>query len=224
MVDASVTSCAFVRIFRTVTFNSMMFRSFSAGAFFCAAIAISAQRPTATLVSPGLVRLDLDGFHVFGDEPTSADLATIGVDDVVLFASEPATPPPGGRTFMPSMEGELLERRTERLGEKTAIYVHPVSAPIGEVPHYSYLVQWNGRRIFFSGATTDIKDLLAATDLDLVFVSPAIVAEVKKAGKEIGARTVVIYRSPERIEDIDVPCYRCRVIQPATGETIQLFR
>lgn len=201
-----------------------MFRSLSAGAFFCAAIAISAQRPTATLVSPGLVRLDLDGFHVFGDEPTSADLATISVDDVVLFASEPAAPPPGGRTFMPSMEGELLERRTERLGEKTAIYVHPVSVPIGEVPHYSYLVQWNGRRIFFSGATTDIKDLLAATDLDLVFVSPAIVAEVKKAGKEIGARTVVIYRSPERIEDIDVPCYRCKVIQPTTGETIQLFR
>ena len=224
MVDASVTSCAIVRIFRAVTFNSMMFRSLSAGAFFCAAIAISAQRPTATLVSPGLVRLDLDGFHVFGDEPTSADLATISVDDVVLFASEPAAPPPGGRTFMPSMEGELLERRTERLGEKTAIYVHPVSVPIGEVPHYSYLVQWNGRRIFFSGATTDIKDLLAATDLDLVFVSPAIVAEVKKAGKEIGARTVVIYRSPERIEDIDVPCYRCKVIQPTTGETIQLFR
>ncbi len=224
MVDASVTSCAFVRIFRTVTFNSMMFRSLFAGALFCVASALSAQRPTATLVSPGLVRLDLDGFHVFGDDPTPADMPAIGVDDVVLFASEPATLPPGGRTFMPSMEGELLDRRTERLGEKTAIYVHPVSTPMGEAPHYSYLVQWNGRRIFFSGATSDIRDLLAATDLDLVFVSPAIVAEVKKAGKEIGARTVVIYRSPEKIEDIEVPCYRCKVVQPAIGETIQLFR
>ena len=224
MVDASVTSCAFVRIFRTVTFNSMLFRSLFAGALFCVASALSAQRPTATLVSPGLVRLDLDGFHVFGDDPTPADMPAIGVDDVVLFASEPATLPPGGRTFMPSMEGELLDRRTERLGEKTAIYVHPVSTPMGEAPHYSYLVQWNGRRIFFSGATSDIRDLLAATDLDLVFVSPAIVAEVKKAGKEIGARTVVIYRSPEKIEDIEVPCYRCKVVQPAIGETIQLFR
>lgn len=201
-----------------------MFRSLFAGALFCVASALSAQRPTATLVSPGLVRLDLDGFHVFGDDPTPADMPAIGVDDVVLFASEPATPPPGGRTFMPSMEGELLDRRTERLGEKTAIYVHPVSTPMGEAPHYSYLVQWNGRRIFFSGATSDIRDLLAATDLDLVFVSPAIVAEVKKAGKEIGARTVVIYRSPEKIEDIEVPCYRCKVVQPAIGETIQLFR
>lgn len=201
-----------------------MFRSLFAGALFCVASALSAQRPTATLVSPGLVRLDLDGFHVFGDDPTPADMPAIGVDDVVLFASEPATLPPGGRTFMPSMEGELLDRRTERLGEKTAIYVHPVSTPMGEAPHYSYLVQWNGRRIFFSGATSDIRDLLAATDLDLVFVSPAIVAEVKKAGKEIGARTVVIYRSPEKIEDIEVPCYRCKVVQPAIGETIQLFR
>lgn len=200
-----------------------MFRSFLHGAVFCLALPALAQRPTATMVSPGLIRLDLDGFHVFADAPTEKDMAAIGIDDVVLFATEPATPPVGGRTFMPSMTGEVLDRRTERLGEKTAIYVHPVSTPAGSAEHYSYLVQWNDRRIWFTGETIDTKDLLAATDLDLAFVTPAIVAEVKKAGKEIGARTVVLYRTSDQ-QEVNVPCYRCKVVQPVPGETIQLFR
>ncbi|MBL7985813.1 MAG: hypothetical protein JNM91_12480 [Flavobacteriales bacterium] len=187
-------------------------------------LGLKAQRPTATFISESLVRLDLDGIRVFADAPTDPVAAGIGVDDVVLFATEPASPPAGGRTFMPSMTGELLERRTERLGEKTAIYVHPVVTPIGEAPHYSYLVQWNGRRIYFTGETTDTKELLALTDLDLVFATPAIVAEVAKVGKEIGGRMVVIYHNTGKLEEVSVPCYRCKVMAPAVGETIQLFR
>ncbi len=224
MVDASLSPCAFVRIFRAVTFNSMMFRSWVLGVLFSLVAAVSAQRPTATLLSSGLVRLDLDGFRVFADGPIASDMAAMGVDDVVLFATEPTSPPAGGRTFMPSMTGELLERRTERLGEKTAIYVHPVVTPLGEATHYSYLVQWNGRRIYFTGETTDTKELLALTDLDLVFATPAIVAEVVKAGKEIGGRMVVIYHNTAKLEELSVPCYHCKVIVPAEGETIQLFR
>lgn len=204
-----------------------MFRSSISAGLFGLAITALAQRPTATMVSSGLIRLDLDGFHVFADGPALRDMPGIGVDDVVLFATEPADPPPGGHTFMPSMTGELLDRRTERLGEKTAIYVHPVATPIGEVPHYSYLVQWNGRRIYFSGETTDPKELLAATELDIAFVSPGIMAAVEKQGRVIEARTVVVYRTTsaeQQSTNMSVPCTRCKVVLPVPGETIQLFR
>lgn len=227
MVDASVTTCPFVRIFRPLTFNTMMFRMLIVTQLAGLAVVSLAQRPTATMVSSGLIRLDLDGFHVFADAPVERDMAAIGVDDVVLFATEPAAPPAGGRTFMPSMTGEVLDRRTERLGEKTAIYVHPVPTPLGDVPHNSYLVQWNGRRMYFTGETADTKDLLATTDLDIAFVHPALMKAVEAAGRVIEARTVVVYHTTneeQQAQSMSVPCDRCKVVLPVPGETIQLFR
>lgn len=188
--------------------------------------AVSAQRPTATLINGGLVRLELDGFKLYADAPDETSAKAIAVDDIVLYATEPASPVPGGRTFMPSMEGELLERRTERLGEKTAIYVHPTSTPYQDSPHSSYLVQWNGRRIWFSGLTEDPAALLAATDIDLAFVNPALVKAIEKAGRSISARTVVVYHLPdgEGGGEMSVPCERCKVVLPIPGEVIQLLR
>ncbi len=188
--------------------------------------AAHAQRPTATLINNNLVRLDLDGFKLYADAPDEASARAIGVDDIVLYATEPASPVPGGRTFMPSMEGELLERRTERLGEKTAIYVHTTTTPYMDAPHSSYLVQWNDRRIWFSGLTEDPTALLAATDLDLAFVNPALIKAVEKAGRTISARTVIVYHLPEGEGggEMSVPCDRCKVLLPVPGEVIQLFR
>ncbi len=216
-----------MRIFRAVTFNTMMFRNPSAVLLFALAASVFAQRPTATMVSSGLFRLDLDGFRVFADSPAEKDYTAIGVDDVVLFSTEPANPPIGGRTFMPSMSGELLDRRTERLGEKTAIYLNARSTPMGEIPHYAYLVQWNGRRIYFAGETSDPTDLLDVREVDLAFVSPTLLAAVEKAGRTIEARTVIVYRTTnaeQQSTNMSVPCDRCKVVLPVPGETIQLFR
>jgi hypothetical protein len=186
-----------------------------------------AQRPTATFIGRGLVQLDLDGVRVFADAPMDAAGAGIGMDDVALYVTEPSVPPVGGRTFMPSMTGELLDRRTERLGEKTGIYVNPRSTALGDTPHYSYLVQWNGRRIYFSGDTQDITDLVAASDLDVAFVTPALLLAVEQAKRSINAKMVVIYHIDKEAFDgteFSVPCERCKTVLPAPGEVIQLFR
>lgn len=185
-----------------------------------------AQRPTATLVTNDLLRLELDGFKLFADAPANGSDVPIGPEDIALYAEEPTAPVTGGRTFMPSIEGEVLERRTERLGEKTAIYVHPSPTPYMDAPHNSYLVQWNGRRIWFSGLTEDPAALLAATEIDLAFVNPALCAAIEKAGRKISAKTVVVYHLPggEGGGEMSVPCERCKVVMPVPGETIQLFR
>lgn len=191
---------------------------------FCTAV--SAQRPTATLINNSLLRLDLDGFKLFADAPPHGSDVVIGPDDIALYTVEPTAPVVGGRTFMPSIEGEVLERRSERLGEKTAIYVHPSATPYKDAPHASYLVQWNGRRIWFSGLTEDPTALLAATDIDLAFVNPALCMAIEKAGRVINAKTVVVYHLPagEGVGEMSVPCERCKVVMPWPGEVIQLFR
>ena len=185
-----------------------------------------AQRPTATLITNSLLRLDLDGFKLFADAPPHGSDVVIGPEDIALYTLEPTAPVVGGRTFMPSIEGEVLERRSERLGEKTAIYVHPAVTPYKDAPHSSYLVQWNGRRIWFSGLTEDPTALLAATEIDLAFVNPMLCAAIEKAGRTIDARTVVVYHLPsgEGGGDMSVPCERCKVVMPWPGEVIQLFR
>jgi len=199
-----------------------MFRSPSCVLLLALATATFAQRPTATLVNPGLMRLDLDGNRLFAGLPDPS----IGVEDIALFPVEPASPVAGGRTFMPSMEGELLDRRTERLGEKTAIFVHAVPTPYGDTAHYSYLVSWNDRRIWFSGLSTDPTALLAATDLDLVFLSPAMARAIEATGKRMNTRMMVLYPLPEGYDGSEpsAPCDYCKVLAPAVGESIQLFR
>gem|GEM_PF-2792765 len=204
-----------------------MFRSslFSIAALVCATVTM-AQRPTATLLNNSLLRLDLDGFKLFADAPPHGSDVVIGPDDIALYTVEPTAPVVGGRTFMPSIEGEVLERRSERLGEKTAIYVHPSATPYKDAPHSSYLVQWNGRRIWFSGLTEDPTALLAATEIDLAFVNPALCSAIEKAGRAIDARMVVVYHLPggEGGGEMSVPCERCKVLMPWPGEVIQLFR
>lgn len=200
----------------------MMFRSAFATLFLALLTNAFGQRPTATLVNPGLMRLDLDGFRLFAGPPD----ASIGTDDIALFPVEPPAPVAGGRTFMPSMEGELLDRRTERLGEKTSIFVHAEPVPYGDTAHYSYLVSWSDRRIWFCGLASDPTALLAATDLDLVFLSPAMAAAIEATGKRMNTRMMVLYPLPEGYdrENATAPCDYCKVLAPNVGETIQLFR
>lgn len=196
--------------------------------FLCLAlvpIAAKAQRPTATFLGGNLVRLELDGFRVFADAPSTHE--GIGPDDVALYTIDPATPPPSGRAFTPSYTGEVLDRRTERLGERTGIYVYPRVTPLGDTAHYSYLVQWNGRRLYFSGDTRDPKDLLDVSDVDVAFVTPALLDAVEKAHRSIAARTVIVYHLPEGEAApgaIHVPCDQCKVITARRGDVVQLFR
>jgi hypothetical protein len=210
----------------SITFNTEMFSTRSIfillSLFPCAA---QAQRPTATFLGGSLVRLELDGFRVFADAPLTHD--GVGLEDVALYSVDPPSPPPGGRVFTPSYSGEVLDRRTERLAERTGIYVYPRPTPLGDTAHYSYLVQWNGRRIYFTGDTRDPKDLLEVSEVDVAFVTPALLKAVEKAHRSISARTVVVYHTGDLDaagDPVHVPCDQCKVVVPRTGDVIQLFR
>ena len=52
------------------------------------------------------------------------------------------------------------------------VVIRPIATPHADLEHYSYLVEWHGLRLFFTGDTNDPAALLAAQDLDAAFVSP----------------------------------------------------
>ena len=71
--------------------------------------------------------------------------------------------------------------------------VRPLATRHAGIEHYSFLVEWGGRRLYFTGDTDDPEALLAARGLDVAFVSPWLLRTVGSQGLRIDARQVVVY-------------------------------
>jgi L-ascorbate metabolism protein UlaG (beta-lactamase superfamily) len=98
------------------------------------------------------------------------------------------------------------------------ITIEALPTPHADLGHYSYLVTWLGRRLYFTGDTDSADQLLAMTNLDVAFVSPWLFERAARAGRRIDARRIVIYH---QTADATIPaCHDpCRV--PKQGETLR---
>lgn len=74
-----------------------------------------------------------------------------------------------------------------------ALTIDALPTPHAKIGHYSYLVSWHGRRLYFSGDTDDAEELLAKQNLDVAFVPPWLYQRAQKSGRRIDARRIVIY-------------------------------
>lgn len=99
-----------------------------------------------------------------------------------------------------------------------SLSVHPVRTPHANVEHYSYLVSWHGIRIYLTGDTETADLLLAQRNLDLAVITPWLWSDVRRQGRSLDARRVVIYhhRADEAIRD----CGGCWI--PKSGERLSL--
>jgi L-ascorbate metabolism protein UlaG (beta-lactamase superfamily) len=98
------------------------------------------------------------------------------------------------------------------------ITIRPLPTPHAGLEHYSYLVEWNGARLYFTGDTEDTSALLAARGLDAAFVSPWLLDAVRKRGARIDARVVVVYHHREGEAPPDV---QGRLV-PKQGQAIEI--
>ena len=89
---------------------------------------------------------------------------------------------PGGQGLMPGRPARFRD-----------VEVLAFATPHGPIAHYSYLVTWRGRKLYFSGDTESDQNLLAMRGLDVAFVSPWLLSGVTKQGKRIDARKIVVY-------------------------------
>ena len=98
------------------------------------------------------------------------------------------------------------------------VTIKALPTPHANIGHYSYLVTWHGRRLYFTGDTDSADQLLSMKKLDVAFVSPWLFEAAAKAGRRIDARRIVIYHQQS---DEQIPECRgsCRV--PAQGEVLK---
>jgi L-ascorbate metabolism protein UlaG (beta-lactamase superfamily) len=100
------------------------------------------------------------------------------------------------------------------------VTIEAFRTPHGSIDHRSYLVTWNGLRLYLTGDTDSTAALLAAKNLDVAFVSPWILGEVHEQGKRIDARRIIVYhhRPGEK-----PPTYQ-NAVAPRQGEVLVLER
>jgi L-ascorbate metabolism protein UlaG (beta-lactamase superfamily) len=98
------------------------------------------------------------------------------------------------------------------------IHIEPFSTPHANITHYSYLVTWQGIRMYFSGDTEELKTLLEMKNLDVAFISPWLAKSVLKNKQSINAKKLLIYHH-EDDEKVDAPE---GAIIPKQGEKFEI--
>jgi L-ascorbate metabolism protein UlaG (beta-lactamase superfamily) len=122
---------------------------------------------------------------------------------------------------------DVLERvpADRRLDAKATgvagLTIVPIPTPHARGGHYSYLVTWHGRRLYFTGDTEQPDALLEQKNLDLAFVSPWLYRAVLRRGAAIDARRIVIYHheAGETVSECTGTC-----VVPKQGDAIAIGR
>ncbi len=73
--------------------------------------------------------------------------------------------------------------------------------------HYSYLVNWHGRDLFFSGDTDEVQALKDLPELDALFITPWFYRMAKSANALPDSKKIIIYHHREK--DIVPDCSGC---------------
>lgn len=111
-----------------------------------------------------------------------------------------------------------IEMKAEVRWEGLSIW--PLATPHAGLEHYSYVVEWGGVRLYFTGDTESTDALVGARGLDVAFVSPWLLKSVHGKKLRIDAGQVVVYHheAGETVPDI-----QGRIL-PKQGIVLELAR
>ena len=81
--------------------------------------------------------------------------------------------------------------------------IYPITTPHSGIGHYSYVVEWHGRRFYFTGDTEVTQHMLAQKNIDVLFITPWLLKQVRTEGAALPAKKIVVYHqaSNEKIAD-----------------------
>ena len=100
-----------------------------------------------------------------------------------------------------------------------AVQVRAIPTDHAGVGHNSYRVTWGNRTFYFTGDTETADELLATGEtFDVLFVTPWLLADLKRRGVEPPGTSVIVHhhRPGEKLP----PCPSCRV--PVQGDVLKL--
>lgn len=99
------------------------------------------------------------------------------------------------------------------------IAVHAIEMPHRQSPeHFSYLVEWHGKRLYFMGDTETPADILKQKDLDVVFISPWVIRTIQRQSLALDTKEVVMYH--QKVGEKVVPYQNYRRLKEGESFTI----
>jgi len=98
------------------------------------------------------------------------------------------------------------------------IKVKPKKSLHGNTEHYSYLVNWQGRDLFFTGDTEELSAFQDLPELDALFISPWLYRKAHMNGALPETKKIIIYHHTENV--IIPNCSGCLI--PNQNQTIIL--
>ncbi|MCP5382614.1 MAG: MBL fold metallo-hydrolase [Kordiimonadaceae bacterium] len=113
----------------------------------------------------------------------------------------------------------IIEPKTTVVEENMLIgpmQITAIRTPSAQTEHYSYLVEWGGRKIYFGGDTGDVKHLATLPETDIAFLSPWLFENARKENALPKTKKLVIYHHKDA--EIIPNCFNC--IVPQKGEYI----
>jgi len=134
--------------------------------------------------------------HAHSDHFNAALLSKIGC--TVIGPESVLTLAKGSRTIALSKEIDLNE-----------LTITPMKTDHGVAEHYSYLVEWHGKRLYFSGDTESTSELKSLHSVDVLFVTPWLWKLAQAQNALPAAKRMIIYhhRAGEKVDS----CSRCIV-------------
>jgi len=122
-----------------------------------------------------------------------------------------------------NVESKLVGVKTVALSVRVSLpplTIKAVRTEHGPEEHDSYLVRWNGLSLYFTGDTDSPTELSKQEPLDVLFITPWLLAKARATGSLPTARKIIIihHRSGERIGG----CSSCLI--PSSGQTFELSR
>ena len=96
--------------------------------------------------------------------------------------------------------------------------IEPIRTVHHDLQHFSYIVTWHGRRLYFTGDADGPEALFAAKNLDVAFVSPWLYRQTAGRGRMLDAKRIVIYHHTAT-EQVDGCAGNCVV--PRSGQTMR---
>lgn len=97
--------------------------------------------------------------------------------------------------------------------------ITPIRTDHGAEPHFSYLVEWTGLRLYFTGDTESTSELAKQGPLDALFISPWLLAEARASRSLPAAGRIVVYhhQAGEKVPDCSGSC-----LIPRQGQVIEI--
>ncbi len=100
------------------------------------------------------------------------------------------------------------------------VQIERLETPHAQIDHYSYIITWHGKRLYFTGDTESLEALLAAKNLDVAFISPWVYRSAVRRGAVLDAKRIVVYHHSTGEQ---VPECRDGCEVPKQGETLRIY-